>query len=244
MFSLDLDCTQADKDMLIAELWEEGSTGIIELDNGQVRAFFDDDADVSRFGGVAVAADDRDWVALAQERLQPIEVGERFFLVPQWRDDPTPGGRFRIEVNNGLAFGTGAHETTRLCIELLEKYVRAGMTVIDVGTGSGILAQAARLLGAGRVIACDVDPTAIEVAKATGIPMFVGSATAVGSGVADIVVANISPECLNEMATEWTRMLRLGGVAILSGIELADKVEIEAGETREEGNWRAIVVFA
>jgi ribosomal protein L11 methyltransferase len=247
MFSLDLDCMQDDKDMLIADLWEQGSSGIIELDSGQVRAFFDDDADRARlaalFGGVPVEADGRDWVALAQERLQPTEVGERFFLVPRWRDDPAPAGRFRIEVNNGLAFGTGAHETTRLCIELLEKYVRAGMTVVDVGTGSGILAQAARCLGAAVVVGCDVDESAIEVAKATGIPMFVGSAAAVGSGMADVVVANISPECLTEMAAEWTRMLKAGGVAILSGIEKEDLVAIEAGEIREEGNWRAMVVF-
>jgi ribosomal protein L11 methyltransferase len=247
MFSLDLDCTQDDKEILIAELWDQGSSGIVELDSGQVRAFFDDDAEQVRlagmFGGVAVAADDRDWVALAQERLQPMEVGTKFFLVPHWRDDPTPEGRFRIEVNNGLAFGTGAHETTRLCIELLEKYVRAGMTVVDVGTGSGILAQAARWLGAGCVVGCDVDESAVEVAKGTGIPMFVGSAGAVGPGVADVVVANISPECLTEMKAEWTRMLKAGGVAILSGIELGDVVGIEAGETREEGNWRAMVVW-
>ncbi len=246
MFSLDLECMQDNREMLIAELWEQGSSGIIELDNGQVRAFFDDDGEAGRltaqFGGTAAAADERDWVALAQDRLQPIEVGERFFLVPYWREDPTPAGRFRIEVNNGLAFGTGAHETTRLCIGLLEEHVKPGAVVVDIGTGSGILAQAARLLGAARVIACDVDSTAIDVARVTGIPMFVGSAPAVASGVADVVVANISPEALTEMAGEWTRMLKAGGVAILSGIELADRIPVDAADERIDGQWKALVM--
>ena len=115
----------------------------------------------------------------ARDLLQPMEVGERFYLVPEWRDDPTPPGRFRIAVNPGMAFGTGVHETTRLCLEALEHYVRPGMRVLDVGTGSGILARAATLLGAERAYACDTDPIAVEIA---GIG-FVGSVDAVASGV-------------------------------------------------------------
>ena len=194
------------------------------------------------FGGAPAKRGYRDWVTLAQDRLQPMEVGARFFLVPQWRDDPTPPGRLRIEVNNGLAFGTGAHETTRLCLELLERYVHPGAVVVDVGTGSGILAQAARLLGAARVFCRDTDPSAIEVARATGIPMFIGSATAIKTACADVVVANISPECLRDMSGEWTRMLKAGGVAILSGIEIHDEIPLEAAEIRQEGDWKALVI--
>src|ERR1700738_1813831 len=95
--------------------------------------------------------------------LQPMTVGARFFLVPEWRDDPTPAGRFRIAVNPGQAFGTGVHETTRLCLEAIEEFVRPGSAVLDVGTGSGILARAAALLGAKRVYGCDVDPVAVEI---------------------------------------------------------------------------------
>ncbi len=107
-------------------------------------------------GAEARQEEDRDWVEAAREMLQPMEVGERFFLVPEWRDDPAPAGRFRMVVNPGMAFGTGVHETTRLCLEALERYVRPGMDVLDVGTGSGILARAAGLLGARRVYACDI----------------------------------------------------------------------------------------
>ena len=94
--------------------------------------------------------EDRDWVQTARDLMRPMAVGKRFYLVPAWRDDPAPEGRLRIAVNPGLAFGTGVHETTRLCLEALEDYLAPGMSVLDVGTGSGILAEAARLLGRGR----------------------------------------------------------------------------------------------
>jgi ribosomal protein L11 methyltransferase len=246
MFSLDLDCTQETKDLLIAELWEHGSTGIVELDAVRIRAFFDDEVGAARtskkFDGTATQAEEVDWVSRSQESLQPMEVGKKFFLVPQWREDPAPDGRFRIVVNNGLAFGTGRHETTRLCLELLEEYVLPGMTVVDVGTGSGILALGAKLLGARRVIACDIDPLAVEVAAAAGIDVFIGSAPAIASGVADVMVANISPECLREMAAEWPRLIKQGGHAILSGVEAQDELPFAPIATRAEAEWRAYVI--
>src|SRR3954451_8180770 len=148
MFSLEIDCDPEDRDLLIAELWEEGSEGIVELSPSLVRAFFDDPADRralhARFPGAREREEEqRDWVQSARDLLQPMEVGRRFYLVPEWRDDPAPAGRFRIAVNPGMAFGTGVHETTRLCIEALEEFLQPGMTVLEVGTGSGILAQAA-----------------------------------------------------------------------------------------------------
>src|SRR5258707_1194035 len=169
MFSLEIECDPEDRDLLIAELWEEGSAGIVELSRSRVRAFFEDASDRSellrRYPGADIRQEEeRDWVQSARDLLQPMEVGERFFLVPEWRDDPAPEGRFRIVVNPGMAFGTGVHETTRLCMEALEDYLRPGMTVLDVGTGSGILARAAGLLGAGQVFACDTDAVAVEIA--------------------------------------------------------------------------------
>lgn len=143
--------------MIIADLWEEGCSGIVELEDwddlARLRVFFDDDARAvelhSRFGGEGgiCPADTRDWVAFAHEFLQPMEIGQRIFVCPEWRADPTPSGRIRIEVNAGLAFGTGAHETTRLCLEAIERHLKPGMTVVDVGAGSGILAEAAVKLG-------------------------------------------------------------------------------------------------
>src|SRR3954470_25076909 len=185
MFSLEIDCDPEDRDLLIAELWEQGSAGIAELNALTVRSFFEDTASrsalLAMFPGARLREEEvRDWVQSARDLLQPMEVGERFFLVPEWRDDPAPEGRFRIVVNPGMAFGTGVHETTRLCLEALEQYLRPGARVLDVGTGSGILAKAAALLGAERVYACDTDSIAVEIAGMG----FVGSVDAVASGVA------------------------------------------------------------
>ena len=169
MFSLEIDCDPEDRDLLIAELWEQGSAGIVELNPETVRSFFEGSLSRSvllrMFPGARLREEEeRDWVQSSRDLLQPMEVGQRFFLVPEWRDDPAPAGRFRIVINPGMAFGTGVHETTRLCLEALENFLRPGMRVLDVGTGSGILAKAARLLGAGTVIACDTDPVAVEIA--------------------------------------------------------------------------------
>ena len=224
MFSLEIECDPDDRDLLIADLWDHSSAGIVELSVSRVRAFFEDTADQSDLlalfpGSTLRIEEDRDWVQSARDLLQPMEVGARFFLVPQWRDDPAPAGRFRIVVNPGMAFGTGAHESTRLCMEALEEYVKPGISVLDVGTGSGILAQAARLLGAGKVYACDVDPVALEIARSG----FVGSADAVAAGSVDLVVANINPETIVRIAPDLLRVLRPGGILLTSGLELAEE---------------------
>src|SRR5664279_2321882 len=213
MFSLEIECDPEDRDLLIADLWDHHSAGIVELSNSRVRAFFEDSTDRSELsmlfpGSTMRIEENRDWVQSARDLLQPMEVGARFFLVPEWRDDPAPAGRFRIAVNPGMAFGTGVHETTRLCLEALEEFVTPGACVLDVGTGSGILAQAAMLLGAGKVYACDNDPVAVEVAKIG----FLGSVDAVATASVDIVVANISPEINIRIAPDLVRVLRPGGV--------------------------------
>lgn len=248
MFSLEIDCEPEERDLLIAELWESGSEGIVELDPRRVRAFFSSGTNFkqlsTRFpGAIRREEEDRDWVQAARDLLQPISVGERFFLVPAWRDDPAPEGRFRIEVNPGMAFGTGVHETTQLAIEALERYVTPGATVLDVGTGSGILAQTAALLGAGRVYACDVDPIAVEIAG-NG---FVGSADAVRSGVANIVVANISPEAIIRLAPDLLRVLKPAGILLASGFEIHEVDAVrsalpEPGDVRTKGNWALLAV--
>jgi ribosomal protein L11 methyltransferase len=241
VFSIEIECDPDDQEMLIAELWERGSAGIVELTPRRVRAFFEDSVDRKALldlypGAPLRAEEDRDWVASSRELLQPMEVGDRFFLVPEWRDDPAPAGRFYITVNPGMAFGTGVHETTRLCIEALEQFVKPGMTVLDVGTGSGILATVARLLGAAPVIACDIDPIAVEIA---GIG-FIGSADAIAGASCDVVVANISPEAITALGPELLRVLRPGGVLLVSGFESTDALPA-ADEIRSKGNWRMAV---
>jgi ribosomal protein L11 methyltransferase len=248
MFSLEIDCDLDDRDLLIAELWEQGSAGIVELNAHTVRAFFEDDVNrrvlLAKYPGARERVEaQRDWVAEARAMLQPMEVGRRFFLVPEWRDDPAPEGRFRIVVNPGMAFGTGVHETTRLCIEAMEDYLRPGMSVLDVGTGQGILARAARLLGATRVVACDIDPIAVEIAGEG----FIGSVDAAATASADLVLANISPEAITQLAPDLLRARRPGGVLLASGFELPEVEQVRAAlgnvrEVRTKGNWALAVV--
>jgi ribosomal protein L11 methyltransferase len=250
MFSLVIDCAPGDRDLLIADLWELGSAGIVELDDRRLRAFFEEQAGrealAARYPGALFRTEaECDWVEAAREKLPPMLVGERFFLVPEWRDDPTPAGRFRIAVNPGMAFGTGFHETTQLCIEALERYVEPGTPLLDVGTGSGILAQAGELLGAAPVYACDTDPVAVEVARRNLRRAFVGSADAVRSGVAGVVVANISPEAILALAPDLLRALTPGGTLLASGFESHQVELIRAAvprirEVRTKGEWALV----
>jgi ribosomal protein L11 methyltransferase len=146
-----------------------------------------------------------------------------------------------------MAFGTGVHETTRLCIEALEDSIRPGMRVLDVGTGSGILRHAAQLLGAGKTYACDTDPVAVEIAG----DAFVGSVDAVASASMDLATANISPEAITALAPDLLRVLRPGGVLLASGFELHEIEMVRTalvgknalgGEIRRKGNWGLIKI--
>ena len=265
MFVLELDCGDDDRDLLIADMWERGSAGIHELPNG-LRSFFEDEAlipdlllDYQQYHPRTSEVGDEDWIGFAREQTHPMLVGDRLFLAPEWRDDPTPEGRLRIEINPGLAFGTGSHETTRMCLEWLEESVRPGVTVCDVGTGSGILCEAAALHGAGRVIGCDVDPTAAVIARkniarsARVFVVYVGSVAAMANGLADLLVANISPDWVSALAREWKRVLRPKGRAFLSGFDNSDlprvrealeKAGLAVVDVREENAWRATEVRA
>jgi len=248
MFSIEIECDREDQEMLVAELWEIGSAGIVELTPTRARAFFDDEIDRKALlnlfpGSTFRKEEDRDWVQSARQLMQPMEVGSRFFLVPEWRDDPAPVGRFRLTVNPGMAFGTGVHETTRLCTEGLEEYLKPGMSVLDVGTGSGILSRAARMLGAGRTIACDTDPVAVEVAGEG----FVGSADAVASDSADLVVANINAETINRLDRELLRVVRSGGVLLISGFAVDEAAAVTnrlGGKMVTKGDWAMLAVSA
>lgn len=253
MFSLELRAEPEERDLLTAELWEAGSVGIQELDNQRVRAFFEDaagrEALLERFAAslpLLREEEERDWVAYSRQNWEPIEAGERFYLVPEWRDDPAPPGRFRITVNPGMAFGTGVHETTQLAIEALERHAHPGITLLDVGTGSGILARAAELLGAGRVIACDNDAVAVRIARDNlRTPLlFTGSADAIAPGTADLLVANISPEAVIALAPDFLRCLRPRGLALLSGFEPGEAPDVRAAlpggsvlNLFAKGNW-------
>src|SRR5262249_51730966 len=136
------------------------------------------------------AETDYDWVKHSQAMWQAFPVGERFWLAPEWDAEAVvPQGRILLSIRPGLACGSGSHPATRLCLEALERTVQPGMSVLDVGTGSGILAEAAALLGAAHVVACDIDHDAAVIARRNlpqGVDVFTGSLRTVRDGSFDV----------------------------------------------------------
>ena len=172
---------------------------------------------------------EQNWVQLTQSQFDPIRVSERLWIVPSWHELPDPAA-INLILDPGMAFGTGSHPTTRLCLEWLERNVSAGNTVLDYGCGSGILAIAAARLGAGHVAGVDIDPQAVDAAKANAerngvTALFVDSAAPV-AGEYDVVVANILSNPLRVLAPAICAHVRSGGRLALSGIlrEQADEI--------------------
>jgi ribosomal protein L11 methyltransferase len=152
------------------------------------------------------------------ESCDPILIGGRFFIAPSSSNAQVSAGRIRLAVDAQSAFGSGRHESTQLMMQALERCMQSGMTVFDVGCGSGILAMAARLLGAAHIFACDIDSNAISVARRVdGIALFAGSADALQTGAADLVLANISARVVDALAPDLHRVAKPNGRIIVAG---------------------------
>jgi ribosomal protein L11 methyltransferase len=208
---------------------------------------------------VPVSAED--WSTSWKVNFKPLRVGKRLLIVPSWENPCPQPNDLVLRLDPGMAFGTGGHETTRLCLELLEQIMDDMPTlvtpdVLDLGTGSGILAMAAVQLGAGRVCAVDIDPLAIEVAcENLAINELTDqvecSTTPLESltGSFDIILANILAEELVRLAPSLCQRLSPGGSLVLSGILEEKEGLVRSGfssqpleyvETRHEGEWVAI----
>lgn len=202
---------------------------------------------------------DEDWVNSWRAYYKPFKVGKRLVVKPSWENYVAGAGEIVIDMDPGMAFGCGTHETTTMCLELLEDLVRGGEEVYDVGTGSGILAIAAALLGARRVTAVDIDELAVrtagENAKRNGVADRVVVVRGdlldnlAGSG-ADLVVANIVAGVIIRLAPAAAGALKPGGRLIASGIIGERAVEVQtalsgAGFELErelvKGEWVALV---
>lgn len=164
---------------------------------------------------------EKDWVLATQAQFQPIRIADGFWIVPSWSVAPDPSA-VNLSLDPGVAFGTGAHPTTRLCLAWLREHVAEGMSMIDYGCGSGILAIAAALLGAAPVAGTDIDPQAVKAARdnaaANGVDIRFTRVDALAPGRFDIVVANILANPLRVLAPALAARAAAHGNIALSGI--------------------------
>ena len=199
-----------------------------------------------------------DWLNNWRQYFKPTPVGERLLINPSWFTDSDPGDRTVLHIDPGLAFGTGKHETTRLCLSTLERYVIPGCSVLDVGCGSGILGIAAVLLGASSAFGVDIDETAVRVATENAAVNHVedrfcaicGDLVDKVSGKYDIVVANIVADAIISLSGSVPAFMRPDAVYIVSGIidTRANDVKSAVSDTFEiieentDGGWYCFVL--
>ncbi len=204
---------------------------------------------------------EEDWADSWKQYYKPIKTGRRLVIVPVWEEYTPDEGKITVLMDPGMAFGTGTHETTRLCAGLVEEHTVDGCSVLDVGCGSGILAIAAAKLGAGKCFACDIDPVAVRVAKENtelndtpnvkcAVSDLLRQVDKVDGGY-NLIVANIVADIIIRLAPDVGEYLADGGVFVVSGIiaERANEVltALDAAgyrvdEERYENGWYAAAV--
>ena len=260
---------------------EMGTQGIHEqpLGSGEVllRAYFDPSSDMGRVyshfqsrcresslpvaGYATGIEEEQDWLKEWRRNLKPFPVGARFWIIPGRHSSGTAvQDRIPLWLEPQMAFGTGTHESTQLCLEVLEKLPLTGRTVLDVGTGSGILAIAAAKLGAERVLACDIDPVAIQVARANccrnrvdqRIRLFRGEAEALSGNRFDVVLANLEGNLIRQKLNDFGQRLDPQGSLVLSGLlerdatglcrsQIVRDLSLTLLEDLAKGEWRCLV---
>ncbi len=232
MHALKLRCRVDEKDWISAVLWELGTEGVTEreLPDGslELEAFFAAKVTAREFALFEprwVEHGDEDWAESWKTAWKPLEVGRRWFLTPDWRDDPAPEGRMKLVVHARQASGSGYQPATQLALIAMEEWVHARDRFLEWGCGSGILSSAAHLLGARAIVACDVDAAAaLEAvanlsARAVPADVFVGTGRSLRPGCFDVVAANMNAAAIEGYASELARSTRPGGRLILSGFK-------------------------
>jgi ribosomal protein L11 methyltransferase len=205
------------------------------------------------------AVEEEDWAESWKEFFWPQKITGRIVVKPTWREYAAEPGQLVIEIDPGMAFGTGTHPTTALCVQLLESYLQAGQTVLDVGTGSGILLITAAGLGAGHLTGTDLDPMAVDVARKnllqnrvspSAFELICGPLAEKIHGIYDVVVANILADVIIDLLEQGVPATRPGGLFICSGIieayqaRVAEKMAacgFDIVDVRKEGDWVALV---
>ena len=283
--ALELEIARDAEAAVTGQLWISGTTGIeisedvpelITLrawftgppDEARVRAQVERAIDLADLPAQALRAmksvtiADEDWLLEWKKSYEPIAIGERLLVTPSWKHDEVRGtARIVIEIDPGMAFGTGTHETTRSCLELLERVWQGG-SLLDVGTGTGILAIAAAKLSPGaRVVGFDIDPDAIAVASenasinsvADRVDFEVNSLSTFRGEGFDLVLANLTADVLVSLAAEFAQVVRTDGTLIVSGILLEQTEDVRAAlaaegfsviESKPDGEWITLALRA
>ena len=216
------------EDVLVHAWFEENPAlpSLIENITGRLSQLHDTAENIGSLRVETRSVNDKSWADVWKKYFKPFYAGQHLVVKPTWEPfDPAPGDRV-IEIDPGMAFGSGTHETTGMCLSVLEENIRGGEEIIDVGTGSGILAIGAALLGAGHVLAVDIDPDAVKVAAENVANNHVQDIVTVQQGnllekvdaVCDICVANIISDIIISFAAPLMSHIRPGGLFICSGI--------------------------
>ena len=238
--------------------------GEVERSLAQLKAMDEDGV----FGRLELAfsnVDEEDWANNWKQYFKPLTVGEKILILPEWETLEKETDRTVFVINPGMSFGTGSHHTTRLCLERLEKYIKPGMNVLDLGCGSGILSQVALLLGAASATAVDIDPNAAKIARENaernGISedryrIFAGNVLEdeelvkqLADRKYDLVLANIVADVIIALAPQIPVYLKEKGVYITSGIitdrgdevmETYKKLGMTLENKSQSGDWLAL----
>ena len=225
------------EDVLVHAWYEENEKlpSLIDAIRGRLSEFSGTHPEPGTLQLETRSVDDRSWTDVWKKYFKPFYAGEHLVVKPTWEPfDPKPDDLV-IEIDPGMAFGSGTHETTGMCLALLEEMISGGEEIIDVGTGSGILAIGAALLGASHVLAIDIDPDAVRVAAENVAKNHVEQIVSVQEGnlldrvsaVCDICVANIISDVIIAFAAPLMNHIRPGGLFICSGIVSVRSDEVE-----------------
>ena len=279
--SLELEIARTAEQVVSAQLWLAGTTGIEISEDGPeaitFRAYFDEAQDTSRLkeqilesltlAGIPHSAlrcltelvvEDQDWLAEWKKGYSPTQIGTRLLITPSWkRSEVESSDRVIVEVDPGMAFGTGTHETTRGCLEMLDRFWHGG-ALLDAGTGTGILAIAAIKLAPGSsVTGFDIDPEAVTVAEANAaingvseeITLEVNNLAAYDGEEYDVIMANLTADVLIPLSDRFAGVVRQGGLLIASGVLLEQENDVveafsaagfQVKERKPDGEWVTI----